>query len=255
MRVTGATTATLLAAEQDAAPVPAPEPPAPPAPSIWDRLLPFVAGALLFIVAGAAIGYVLGLQKFSYNASVANAPVLPITVDERTDVSGTGAALAASIEQAVQSPIPGDSIELLSPPSATTTVFEALNLRAPDVLLRNIHAQKSMAGVVSVNGEQSPFFLLSVDSYSATFSGMLLWEPGMPAAFKTLFPSSPASPTATTTFSDEVVANHDTRIYRDADGKTALLYGYWDQSTLIIARDEAAFTAVLGRLAATKTGT
>ena len=54
------------------------------------------------------------------------------------------------------------------------------------------------------------------------------------------------------TFHDEVVSNHDVRIYRDAAGKSILLYGYWNQFTLVIARDPAAFTEILGRLATSR---
>jgi hypothetical protein len=53
-------------------------------------------------------------------------------------------------------------------------------------------------------------------------------------------------------FIDLVVANHDTRVYRDGTGRSILVYGYWDQTKLVIARDEAAFTAILERLAAAR---
>ncbi len=66
-----------------------------------------------------------------------------------------------------------------------------------------------------------------------------------------------ASTTASTTplavqsagFRDEVVANHDVRIYRDSEGRVLFLYGYWSQSVLVIARDVAAFTELSERLA------
>ena len=54
-------------------------------------------------------------------------------------------------------------------------------------------------------------------------------------------------------FRDEVVNNHDVRIYRDAVGRSILLYGYWNQTTLIIARAPSAFTEILNRLANSRT--
>jgi hypothetical protein len=151
-------------------------------------------------------------------------------------------------------------------------------LPAPDILLRNVNAAGSMAGVINAGGEQSPFFILSVASYSDTFAGMLAWEDSgtgssMPQALIALFPPYPAlvvassvatttpakstkpQPVATTTpavllvFHDEVVANHDARAYRDAASRTLLIYGYWNQTTLVIARDENTFSAILARLA------
>ncbi len=54
-------------------------------------------------------------------------------------------------------------------------------------------------------------------------------------------------------FSDKVIANHDVRVYTDAAKRTLLVYGYWDETTLIIARNEAAFTELAGRLARSRT--
>jgi hypothetical protein len=55
-------------------------------------------------------------------------------------------------------------------------------------------------------------------------------------------------------FRDEVVANHDARVYRDEYGRTLLVYGYWNQSTLVIARDQAAFSEIVNRLATSRGG-
>jgi hypothetical protein len=124
-----------------------------------------------------------------------------------------------------------------------------------------------MAGVVSADGNQSPFFILSVASFGDTFAGMLSWEPRMPRDLSKLFLPYPVSVTATTTskdavktplvssaaFFDATIANHDVRVYRDSEGRDVLLYGYWNQTTLVIARDAAAFTEIVGRLATSRT--
>jgi hypothetical protein len=130
-----------------------------------------------------------------------------------------------------------------------------------------------MMGLVNAGGAQTPFFILSVDSYPDTFAGMLAWEPRMQHDLAPLFPLNasatflaPESETATATttatstptpqaspftgtFRDEVVSNHDVRVYRDIGEQSVLLYGYWDKKTLVIARDPAAFTEILRRLA------
>jgi hypothetical protein len=145
----------------------------------------------------------------------------------------------------------------------------------------------SIAGVVNVDGETYPFFILSVSSYSTTFAGMLSWEKTMPADLAGLFPAfapispAPASVATTTTaatttaktktkkattlvaapppppvipvstagFYDETVSNHDVRVYRDDAHRSVLLYGYWNQNTLIIARDPDSFSEIVQRLA------
>ena len=266
LKETNAARATVLAAEQDAA-VPRIEPKSPPARG---NILYIFAGIVLLIGGGVA-GYFAYARYSASSAVVALAPVAqaPITVDEREQVSGTGSALAQAIAQSVNKPIGGSgSVRLLSPAgdSATDGVFGSLQLPAPGVLLRNVRPEGSMAGVVTVDGVQSPFFILSVASYSDTFSGMLSWEKTMPRDLAAFFPAY-AAPNASTSmassttmtalssppaqapsFRDETVGNHDARAYRDPQGRTILLYGYWNQETLIIARDQAAFKVLLDRL-------
>lgn len=168
------------------------------------------------------------------------------------------------------------------------SIFVHIPLAAPDILLRNIRGTDSMAGIVNVNNTQSPFFILSVSSYNETFAGMLSWESSMARNLSMLFPPYPepivqtppppvVPPVTTTTkktasgakaatstppvvvasiappfvpsFQDEIVANHDARVLRNEQKQTIMIYGYWNQTTLIIARDTAAFTEIVGRLA------
>ena len=208
----------------------------------------------------------------------APAAYAPIFVDDRQQIEGVGTPLLQAVEQSATRPLAPNTVRLLYLGSATTTsVFSALQLPAPGVLLRNINAAQSMAGIVNAGASQSPFFILSVTSYGDTFAGMLSWEPSLPRDLNKLFPPYPApvsaatTTTATTTlkvaakaatpppapaqtaaFFDAVIANHDVRVYRDTAGRDVLLYGYWNRTTLIIARDAAAFSEIVGRLATSR---
>lgn len=282
MQDTHSSTATVLAAEQDSA---TGAPQTPPQKSSPHGLLFGIAGSLLLIVSG--IGVYVAYTKYLEKTLVIFAPVVsaPIFVDEREQLSGTGLGLSQAFEQSVDRMIAVGAVRLLYLENSTTTpdsVFSALRLPASDILLRNVNVAGSMAGVVNTDGRQSPFFILSVDSYSETFAGMLQWEPQLPQDFKQIFPpyptpilttlatstvatsttktaKSPAKATITpsipkvpVTFVDEIVANHDVRIYRDTAGQSILLYGYWNQTTLVIARDPAAFNEILQRLATSR---
>lgn len=275
---TQASTATVLAAEQDAGAVPTVEAPQPR----FSRsgIIYSIAGAVL-LIAGGFGAYIAYVQFLSSSAPVVlvSTVTAPIFVDDREQVSGTGTALSQAIGQSVARHLTNGTVRLLylGAGTSTSSVFGALQTSAPGILLRNIDASQSMAGVVNVGGTQSPFFILSVTAYGDTFAGMLRWEPLMPRDLAALFPPYPAPviPVATTTattvatsssqkmtpalpapvptFADAVIANHDVRVYRDSSGRTVLLYGYWNQTTLIIARDTAAFTEILGRLATSRT--
>ncbi|MDE1919324.1 MAG: hypothetical protein KGH56_01360 [Patescibacteria group bacterium] len=285
MKETHATAATVLAAEQDSAKgVPFAE---EPEKSSRGGILYVIAGGALLII-GVTAAYFAYSRYGAQVAPVILAPAVtaPIFVDDREQISGADAAtLMQAIVQSNTRTIAAGSVRLLYlDPASSESVFSALRLPAPDILRRNVNTAGSMAGVVNVSGSQSLFFILSVTSYSDTFSGMLSWEAQMPHDLAQLFPPYPspapslsmatstmatstaktnvkAAPKATSTpslpafqpgFIDEAVANHDARVYRDANGKTVLIYGYWNQKTLVIARNEAAFTEILGRLATSR---
>ncbi len=175
---------------------------------------------------------------------------------------------------------------VLEEPGTGGAFITEMNLPAPDILLRNIDPS-SMVGIVSAGQETRPFFILRVTSYERTFAGMLSWEGTMSRDLAQLYPrystalpapivttvatttsatTTKSSTTKTTSvtitsaptdpslpvkqFVDETVTNHDARALKDISGRTIVLYGYADKQTLIICRDEAAFSLLLGRLAA-----
>lgn len=269
MKETNASTATVIAAEQDA-------PIRPPAGGLrrgtephssLSNLLYITAGIVLLIASG--FGAYFAYTRYSAQLEpIILAPIIsaPIFVDEREEISGTGVALLQEIEQSAGRPLASDTVRLLYALNATSTdnsIFSALQIPAPNILLRNINASDSMAGIINMGGSQNPFFILSVLSYGDTFSGMLSWEPLMPRDLGALFSpyqiNSSTTTTATSTvpakiagFYDEVINNHDVRIYRDTENRSILLYGYWNQTTLVIARDPTEFSEILRRLASSR---
>lgn len=284
MKDTKASMATVLAAEQDSA-TGEPQPSVPQSSSKSNRIYIIVGVVLLILGAGGAY-YAYTLYSTAVTpVSIQPSVSAPIFVDEREQITGMGSVLAQAIEQSVAKPLAPNTVRLLTLVSATTSnesVFSALHLGAPDILLRNVNTRGSIAGVVSTEGSKSPFFILSVASYSDTFAGMLSWEPQIVKNMEVLYPphtplvvstisttstssgqtSSPqATKAATTTvptnvpqnFKDEVVSNHDVRMYRDAFGQSVVLYGYWNKTTLIIARDPVAFIEIVDRLATSRT--
>lgn len=260
---THASKATILAAEQDSAPPPELILPEKPSRS---GLIYSIAGGLLLIVAAAGAYFAYG-KYLSSTAPVLLAPRMtaPIFIDDREQISGTGPVLVQAIQQSVARPLANGTVRLLYLEAASSKgVFAALEEPAPGSLARNINASKSMVGVVNVGGVQSPFIILSVTGYSETFAGMLLWEPKMPHDLSKLFPPYPQSSVGTTTmatssvqtviagFFDATINNHDVRAYRDTAGRDILLYGYWNRTTLVIARDADAYTEILSRLATSR---
>lgn len=242
-------------------------------------LLPLFAGiAMLMIGIGAVAGAYLFVEKGTNVPTLATVPSL-ITFDESIELQGTGAVLMQALADVAQEGGVGGNVivtYVTNTPDETTATsipqpggvfIRQLNLPAPDILLRNIQ-DTSTVGVITAGSESRPFFLFKVNSYERTFAGMLAWERNIADDLAVLYPMYPSisfetgSTTASTTvpalpptvstetFADDVVANYDVRILRDSNGKSLMLYGYLGKDILVIARDEAAFTALTTRLRA-----
>lgn len=227
-------------------------------------------GGIALLVLGAGGAYFAYTRYLADMGPVALTPAAsaPIFVDHSDEISGTGPELVEAIRESLRRPLESGAVRFLyRSVLLEESVFNALALPAPDMLLRNIAAEGSMAGIVSTPGgsgssEQSPFFILSVASYTDTFAALLSWERDMPRDLSALFePASSVTPGPAPTllsalnaslFRDEVVANHDARVYRDRAGREQLVYGYWSPGVLVIARDRRAFVEILSRLASAR---
>lgn len=280
---TGAGKVAVLAAEADTTPPVHIVSPEEHRTLVWNRV--FIGVGVLFLVGSVVSAYLVNEYRLKNPETIAPAPTVtvPLFVDDRVQVAGTSAALEEAIVRATAAPLTVPGVRLLYLGSGTSTVtdlFGALSFPIPNILLRNLNRTGSIAGAVNVTGVPAPFFILSVVSYRDTFAGMLAWEPRMARDLSGLFPTYPTTigvtaPTDTATatlpfpgsapettaprsgivllgFSDEVIANQDVRVYRDESGKSRFLYGYWNPQTLIIARDEAAFSELVNRLGGTR---
>jgi len=285
-----ATTFSVLAAQQEAGATPVPQALSKDTGSSKRMLAAIATGIVLLALAAGGV-----YATYRFVLTMRNTPVASVTVpsiifaDEYKEIQGTGPALmealAASANETLVSgnvlvtyvtePLAGEKGTLLTKAAAGGVLVRALELEAPDILLRNI-ASESTVGIVHAGSETRAFFALRVDSYERTYAGMLTWEPVMQRQLALLYPQYPAesapapvvatttatsTPTATTTpqsepiqasvltrFADTIVANHDVRVLRDTAGRSVLLYGYVDKQTLIIARDELAFETLAARL-------
>lgn len=249
---------------------------ATPEPTTSHRGLAYALGSTVLIVGGSLALY-YGYTSFSVTLPVPVISTTPPTViggDDYITIAGEGKTLLASLAQAATISIPIGTVRIVYLATQATstnsggTLIKTLALPAPDILLRNI-GDESTVGVVHAGEHTAPFFIFAARSYERTFAGMLSWEATIARDLAPLYPPHPAitaTTTATTTaqtpvrfpipqkprFVDRVVDSHDVRVLIDTDGRTVLLYGYRDQKTLIIARDETAFSVLLARLSATR---
>ena len=272
----GASTFSVLAAEQDTQPkaIVVKKKSSVAAVSIAVALIVLGGGGL-----GTAVWYVMHSNVLP--GSPLRAPSL-VFADEQVQLTSSGPELMSELAALANEPLPDGNVLVVYVTEATTTtkgqvietprtggaLIKAMQLPAPDILLRNV-SEESTVGIVNAGGETRPFFVFGVTSYERTFAGMLAWERSMARDLVTLYPArgegdlAPSGTSATigtstpvfaepvrpqTAFVDAIVSNHDVRILRDTRGQSLILYGYVGKNLLILARDEAAYAALIGRL-------
>ena len=135
---------------------------------------------------------------------------------------------------------------------ATADFLTRLDSHAPKPLVRSFNPL-FMFGILGSNPAHT-ILLIKLDSFENAFPGMLDWEPRMVEDILPLFAEEEALskvPTSST-FSDKTIQNHDARFLKNSDGQTVLIYGFFDNSMLIITDEENTFRTVLNRLQSEK---
>ncbi len=272
----------VLAAQSDAQPTPAATLP----PKKTDHTLIFIIAGTVLIAGGSlALYYAYSFLKSEAPVEIfTTEPPSLLSGEETFALSGSGPALIDALAAEVSEPLTIGNVRVafLEVSSTTPTgvvtekqpggaLIRAMELHAPDILLRNI-TDNSTVGIIRAGEDTRVFFVLGTNSYERTFAGMLSWEATIEEDLAAFYPAHPeplpvivatttASSTASATttppapafvpgFVDAVVGSHDVRLLQDAHGRTVLIYGYRDQRTLIIARDETAFSVLLARVGA-----
>lgn len=264
------------------------------------NLAPIIGGVIFVLLGGAgAFGAYQLVMTVRETPFIALSVPSIVSADEYKELEGSGTTLVEALVSTANTGLVSGNVLVtyttiaasseeggfITKPSGGDTFIRALQLNAPDILLRNI-TDRSTVGVVRAGQETRPFFALRVESYERTYAGMLTWEPLLFSSLSRLFPlhqvsvpaieepidtESVSTTTATTStaiatstptippvapsqaiartrFEDMVIDNKDVRVLKDTNNQTLLLYGYADKRTLIIARDEAAFRALINRL-------
>ena len=138
-----------------------------------------------------------------------------------------------------------------------------IDVQIPTSFLRSL-ARDFMIGVHVFDGNQ-PFIILKTNFYENAFVGMLEWEryikqdlsPFFDQVESTVVPVKTATTTTedlkALTFNDLVIKNKDTRILKDANGNTVLIYSFVDKNTIVITTNESTFGEILTRLTSSRT--
>lgn len=119
-----------------------------------------------------------------------------------------------------------------------------LGLTLPEDLTRHLR-DNFMLGVYD-NGEvKTRFLILQTNFFDQAWSAMLDWERYMPSD---LAPILETAATKQAEWSDRVVRNKDVRVAYDDNKNIVMLYGFLDEQTILITRNNETFIKVFERL-------
>ena len=121
-----------------------------------------------------------------------------------------------------------------------------INITPPDVLTRSL-TDSWMFGIYNSATTSTPFIILTTNFFQNAFSGMLKWEPTMASDLSSVFSPGQVYLLNQGGFVDKVIGNKNVREFNDQNGNTVFLYGFIDNSTLAIARNEAGFGEIVTR--------
>lgn len=135
------------------------------------------------------------------------------------------------------------------------TLLESLNIYVPSELARSL---KNDFAIGSMGGN-ARFIILKISYYANAFSGMLKWEKNIYKDLKNILGLKNESfeVTGTTTssynlktsmFYDGIISNRDSRILRDGQDKTLLVYSFIDDETLVITSNENLLKVITQKL-------
>lgn len=169
----------------------------------------------------------------------------PVNGDDLNTVSKARAALETAAEEKNEQ---GGLINIyVTKNNEVLTLLkfsQVIGLNLPENLTR--HLQDNFAFGVYDGGEtRSRFLILKTSFFAQAWSAMLEWERYLASDLGFLLKTNSDNKAV---WLDKTLRNKDARLERDSDGRAILIYGFIDEQTILITRDENAFIKVFERL-------
>ncbi len=215
-----------------------------------------IIGASLLGV-GTTVLWYLGTNQTSEVVTPMTAPRLIATNIQTPVAIGSDrtatldALLSATLKTAEiqQIYLTGVDINSTVVPADAAQIFTALSFRLPGNFSRSVRT----VSFGSYRGTD-PFIVMRSSDFSTAFAGMLAWEPVMSVDLVPLFGpavSESFDPTARTAtqvraafFRDTIIANVSARVLVNAENEERIVYGFVKPNLILIAPNEATFTAI-----------
>lgn len=230
----------------------------------------YTALSILFIFIGIAILIAIYFIKSSEPEIKIPEPAISTFIPNKEErvlslEKVSQAQIAENFAALLKEALPDDSITYIkiTMQGASTTVeadpetfFRNGFKNIPSSLTRAFD-KKMFAGIYT-REVNHPFFIVQIDSFDKAFEGMLAWEKNMYADIKPFWDKKTGTAESVAiaepleSFEDLIVQNKDTRVLKNNQGETLIIYSFIDQKTLFIVDSEITFKEVLTRFTTSK---
>jgi hypothetical protein len=109
-----------------------------------------------------------------------------------------------------------------------------------------INLEDFTLGSLRQGGNDYPFLIFKIRSFEDSFAGILVWEKTMIGELRIIFENLPPWEEALAIFQDKVVKNQDARVL-EYEGKTLLVYNFFNKNLLILTTAERALETIISR--------
>ena len=230
--------------------------------------LPLILFSLVFLMLSSGIIYYAFFRPITDSAILAGLKITPLIQTEKMkEIDVTGKTIK-QLTSLVQSSSDANSLKLdtleyiyfvedyttqsASGPIVSKKIigvdklFEALGIIAPADFLRSLQSDYMFGIHNFVKGQK--FLVLKTDYYDTAFAGMLNWESTLLKDIYPLFGVKPNEDLGGRSWVDVVTKNKDTRVLKDFNNQTVLVYMFKDQNTLIISTSEGTLFEISNRI-------
>ncbi|GEM_PF-4927587 len=198
-----------------------------------------IIGIVLLIASGTVVSYLVFSYFKNKPVDVASPDLSSIIKADRSAPFGNSSIATLKLDPKYKT-----RITAIETKDSAQSFIAKQKWQVPAALLRSLEPQY-MLGLYG-NGERAEFFLiLKARDYGIAYRDMLSWEKDMPNDFKEFITAS----TTDYMFKDLVIKNKDTRSYSGRFGKTALIYTFLNQNTILITESETALTELVNAFA------
>ena len=158
-------------------------------------------------------------------------------------------SIISAIKKELETQRKSNSLLFLMIPQTLKEFTKFTGIKVPEYFIQNTHPSFNIFTAYHT-GSSSVVFLLKTENFEKTYSSLLAWENDMWRSFSQFLSVENIKNISKFSFTDEIIKNHDSRVFKNNEGKAILAYSIFNKQFVIIATSRDALSMMLQRLIA-----